>query len=237
MNEKAPKQFINFISGSGSTNLAILQAEKEGVLTGVTRTVAIIYSRPGPTSPKPEGVQKAIDFGFPEKHILPVYTAYGNLSTQMLRILDFYKPDVYHQLGWMPWTPDEVREKYCGLNQHFGPGGKWMYGVRRPYAHRRFCEMVKEERPIPIFCQVVGQKYDSGDVIFLRWGRLLPDETPQESSQRILEIEHQVQIEGRRRWAVGGYRLRPLPKIAKTKREVDFLEMAKREARDKYPNH
>jgi folate-dependent phosphoribosylglycinamide formyltransferase PurN len=151
-------RFVNLISGSGSTNLSILQAESNGgKLHGTTETVAIISS-----SPDAVGIQKAIMIGFTEEDILIVDPDKRDLANQLLKILDHYQPDYFHQLGWMPRTSPEVLQHYQGLNQHLGPGGRWMYGVRRVYAHMRFCEMIGEERPIAVFCQYVDSEYDEG---------------------------------------------------------------------------
>lgn len=224
-------RMVNLISGSGTTNLAILKAEQPGgKLSGLTETVAIISS-----SSKAEGIKLAKEFGFPATDIYVVDPDREDLTKQLLKIFDKYKPDYFHQLGWMPLTPVKVLERYRGLNQHLGPGGRWMYGIRRIYAHIRFCEMIGEKRPIPIFIQMVAPKYDEGEVIYLRYEDLLPSETPGGAAERLKEIEHRVQIEGLRRLAVGDYQLQPVPKIAKNPKEEELLFQARKDARDKIP--
>lgn len=224
-------RFVNLISGSGSTNLAIIQAEQpDNKLYGLVETAAIISSDPTAT-----GIQKAKDEGFPSQDIWAVYPDKGNLLEQLLQILDRYEPDYFHQLGWMPLMPPEVLKHYKGLNQHLGPGGRWMYGIRRIYAHIRFCEMIGEKRPIPIFCQWVAPKYDEGDVIYVRYEDIVPDETPEEAAERLLRIEHQVQIEALCRLATGSFQAQPAPKIAITSKEEEILFLAKKEARNRYP--
>jgi len=223
-------RIVNLISGNGSTNLAIIQAESpDGKLHGLVETVAMIFS-----DSESEGIKKAKSKGFPADDIWLIDQSKGNLVNQLLKILDRYKPDYFHQLGWMPLTPTEVIERYNGLNQHLGPGGKWMYGVRRIYAHMRFCEMIGEKRPIPVFCQKVAPKYDEGEVIYVRYENILPDETPEEVAERLLSIEHQVQIEALRRLATKSYELQPTPKIALNPEEEKLLFEAKKEAYDKY---
>jgi hypothetical protein len=66
----------------------------------------------------------------------------GDLGQQLLKILGNYKPNYFHQLGWMPQTPKSVTESFVGLNQHLGPGGDFMYGHRRIYAHMRFSQII-----------------------------------------------------------------------------------------------
>ena len=221
--------FINLISGSGSTNLAILENEKSGKLYNLTKTVAIISS-----DPKAKGIERAKKKGFPEEDIFIVFPKRGDLAKQLLEIFDKYKPDYFHQLGWMPLTPFEVLKKYQGLNQHLGPGGKWMYGIRRIYTHLLFCQKIGEWREIPIFCQWVVPEYDKGDTIYLRYEKLKPNETSEEVVERLLKIEHQVQIEGRYLLAKGAFKEEPVPKIAKNEIEEKILFEAKEEARKFY---
>ena len=225
-------RIINLVSGNGSTNLAIIQAESPGgKLHGLVKTVAMIFS-----NSKSKGIEKAKNAGFPADDICLLDQKKGNLADQLLKILDRYKPDYFHQLGWMPLTPLEIIERYNGLNQHLGPGGKWMYGVRRIYAHMRFCEMIGEKQPIPVFCQKVAPKYDEGEMIYARYENILPGETPEEAAERLLNIEHQVQIEALYCLATNSCKLQSAPKIALNPEEEKFLFEAKKEARDKYPS-
>ena len=225
-------KFTNLISGGGSTNLAIVEAERSGGrLYGLTKTIAIISS-----DSKAKGIERVKEAGFPEKDIFVVEPKKGNLAKQLLEIFERYKPDYYHQLGWMPLTPLEVIKNYQGLNQHLGPGGKWMYGVRRICAHMIFCQRIGELRPIPIFCQRVAPEYDKGNVIYLRYEGLRANETSEEAAERLLVIEHQVQIEGRLRLARGAFKEEPVPKIAKNPEEEKILFEAMKEARNKYPS-
>jgi folate-dependent phosphoribosylglycinamide formyltransferase PurN len=228
-------KFINLISGSGSTNLAVLEAEKPGGrLFGLTKTVAIISS-----NPKARGIEKAKRVGFPEKDIHLVFPEKGNLAKQILEIFDKYKPDYFHQLGWLPMTPIEVLKHYKGLNQHLGPGGKWLYGIRRIYAFIVFCQRIGELRPLSIFCQFVAPEYDKGNVIYVRYEEIEPGESPEEAAERLLAVEHQVQIEGRYVLARGIFKEEPVPKVAKDPREEKILFEAMKKARNKYPgvNH
>lgn len=224
-------KFINLISGSGSTNLAVLEAEKPGgKLHGLTKTVAIISS-----NPQSNGLERAKAAGFPEKDLFSVDPGQGHLARQLLDIFDRYKPDYFHQLGWLPLTPPEVISRYKGLNQHFGPGGKGMYGARRIYAHIVFCQKIGQWRPIPVFCQWVARDYDKGNAIYVRHEYINPDETPEQAAERLLAIEHQVQIEGRHLLAKKIFKEEPVPKIAKNIEEEKILSDAIKEACQKYP--
>lgn len=224
---------VNFISGSGTTNLAILEAENlGGALHGLAETLAIVSS-----DPKAPGIDRAKKVGFNEKNIFIVDPT-KDLTPQLLPVLDKYKPDYFHQLGWFPMTPIEVINQYTGLNQHLGPGGKWMYGIRRIYAHIRFCEMIGEDRPIPIFCHLITPQkpnYDEGDTVFVKWEKILENESAEEALARFAPIEHEVQIEALRLLVKGLCKLQTKPEITKTKEEEKLLMQAKIEARTKYP--
>ncbi len=224
-------KFINLISGSGSTNLAIIEAEKKGgKLFRLTKTVAIVSN-----DPKAKGIERAKEDGFPGGNIFVVEPKKGNLAGQLLEIFDKYKPSYFHQLGWMPLTPREVIARYKGINQHMGPGGKWMYGVRRIYAHIVFCQKIGEWRPIPVFCQRVASEYDKGNVVYIRHEEIKSNETAEQAVERLLAVEHYVQIEARFRLATNTFQEEPVPKIAKNPEEEKILFEAMKAARNKYP--
>lgn len=221
---------VNLITGGGSTCLEMLKAEgKDGVLAGLTKTRAIVSS-----FANAKGITKAIEFGFPKKDIYVVDPT-KNLAEQLLTIFSHYDVDYFRQLGWMPQTPAKVLQRYKGTNQHFGPGGKWMYGVRRVYAHKRFCEAVGENLPIPVFCQLVASEYDEGGIIHVEYVQVNFLKTPETIADELLPIEHRVQIEGSRKLALGIAKIEPVPQIARNEEEAGWLEEIKREARDKYP--
>jgi folate-dependent phosphoribosylglycinamide formyltransferase PurN len=221
---------VNLISGSGTTNLAVLRAQKTGgKLFGLVKTVAIICN-----DPKAAGIANAIKEGFPERDIKVVSQANGNFEDQLLEILEKYKPDFFHQLGWMPKTPKGVLEKFKGLNQHLGPGGKHMYGERRLFAHLRFCEMIGEWRPVPIFCQYVHQDIDQGEAILIRDENMKTGETVARMVDRFLPIEHEVQIEALYRLATGSVIPAPVPRIYKTPEEKIIMDRAIIEASEFY---
>ncbi|KKS14378.1 hypothetical protein A2617_02080 [Candidatus Daviesbacteria bacterium RIFOXYD1_FULL_41_10] len=226
---------VNLISGSGTTNEAILKVEQEGgILHGLVQTLAIISS-----DPEAPGIERAKKVGFPEKDIHVVVPG-ENFTERILEVLDKYNPDFFHQLGWFPFTPTEVIKKYKGLNQHLGPGGKWMYGVRRIFAHMKFCELVGESRPIPVFCHMVTPEkpnYDEGEAVAVKWVDLLSNESAEEALKRLAPIEYEAQIEALRRLTTQGesLQLQPNPIIAKNPKEAELLLQAKMAARDKYP--
>lgn len=225
---------ISLISGGASTCLKILREEKEGgILYGKTKTVAVIAS-----SHKVSGLENVVKkAGFPREDTHVAYPGDGNLGERLLEIFGYYKPDFFHQLGWMPMTPEEVMEKYTGFNQHLGPGGRWMYGVRRVYAHMRFCQEVERIVPIPVFCQFVDPIYDAGLVVYVRYIDLDFKQTPEQNAEMLLPIEHKVQIEGRKKLFAGTAYTNAeiVPTIAENGEEEALLFTIRKKSRDKYP--
>ncbi len=230
------KSVVNLISGGASTCLRVIKEElPEGVLFGATKTVAIIAD-----SHDVSGIQNVKNVNFPEEHIHVVEKG-PDFAERILDVLNTYRPDFFHQLGWMPHMPEEVMAQYVGLNQHLGPGGKWMYGVRRVYAHMRFCQEVGRIMPIQVFCQFVDPVYDAGKIAHARKIDLDFARTPEENAEMLLPIEHGVQIYGRLEMFYGSaHSSRAVDKpmnIALNEKEEELLLTIKKEARDKYPRN
>lgn len=225
---------VNLISGGGSTNLAILEAQKPGGrLYDLVETEAIVSSNPNAA-----GIERAVSAGFPRGRIYSVDSESDDFGERLLDIFDMYNPDIFHQLGWEPWTPTCVIESYQGLNQHLGPGGKWMYYQRRVFAHLWFCKKIGEKRPIPIFCQYVGKGYDEGDAIYVvYYANFQQDEAPEEISARLLPIEHKVQIEGLYLLATKQAKPIPVPRVYEfgNKEEQLLMDQARLAAKERYP--
>jgi folate-dependent phosphoribosylglycinamide formyltransferase PurN len=221
---------VNLISGGGSTNLAVLEAQKPGgKLHGLVKTEAIICN-----NSKAAGIQRAIDVGFPKENIHLVSRAKGSLGEQILEVLYDYKPNYFHQLGWMPHTPSMVIDLFRGLNQHLGPGGEFMYGERRIFTHMLFCRMIGERRPIPIFCQYVDPAYDQGKVVYARFEDFAFTESVSAIAKRLLPIEHEVQIEALFRLATGIVQCFPVPRVYETPKEKRLMDAARLEAEGFY---
>lgn len=224
---------VNFISGGASTCVRVIQEELPGgSLFNSTETVAIIAN-----SHKIDGIQNVIDAGFPEDRIYVVEPG-PVFAERLLVVLDRYNPDFFQQLGYMPQMPEEVIARYVGFNQHFGPGGKGMFGVRRVYVHMQFCRQVDRLMPIQVFCQLVDPVYDAGKIVFARMVDLDFSKTPEENAKILLPIEHEVQISGRRKMFYGldPVETMDLPiNIAQNPEEEALLLEIKKEAVKKYP--
>jgi len=213
-------KFINLISGSGSTNLKIFEEEKfGGALYGLTETLAIISS-----GSNVKGIDKAKSIGFPVNHIHIINPKDVLFEPKLLNVFNEYKPDYFHQLGWIPKTPQKVLEKYSGINQHLGPGGNFMYGERRIFSHALFCSVIGKKYPVPIFCQLVGSDYDEGDMVYCKYEYIHDNESLQDVAGRLLEIEHRVQVVGRSKIARNDYCGISISKISRNKVADEIFE-------------
>ncbi|EKE11022.1 MAG: hypothetical protein ACD_15C00152G0006 [uncultured bacterium] len=233
MASKRALKYVNLISGGASTCVRVIEEEKPGgELYGLSETVAVIAS-----ASDIEGIQNVKEAGFSEDCIHVVESG-SNFDFRILEVMNQCQPDYFHQLGFMPKMPAKVLSNYRGLNQHLGPGGKWMYGVRRVYTHIRFCEEVGRKIPIQVFCQIVDPEYDAGVVVYAKSVDLDFSRTPEKNAKDLLlPIEHRVQIEGRREMFFGFNLLEAQApaKIALNQEEERILLEMKKEARSKYP--
>ena len=183
-------RIVNLISQTGSTSLEVIRAQKPGgVLDGLVETVAVVTS-----NGKIGGLERAVEEGFPKNCTHEVSKKSATFDQDLINFLRIYNPDYVFQLGWLPYTPENVHNAFQFLNMHIGPGGQFMFGERRIYAHMRFCELIGESRPIPLFCHRVTSGYDKGKTIYAQWEEIYPWETAKEVAKRLYLIEHKVQI-------------------------------------------
>ena len=132
--------------------------------------------------------------------------AYGDA---ILRTLAEFNVDFVGQLGWMLLTPRKVVEAYLGRiwNQHPGPldpsshadfGGQGMHGKRVHHARMLYCrwfELPEEEHWTEATSQLVSPEYDRGDLLLTRRVPILPTDEVENLQERVLPVEHHVQIE------------------------------------------
>jgi phosphoribosylglycinamide formyltransferase-1 len=150
------------------------------------------------------------------------------------------------QNGWLPMTPDNVIEEYNGaiFNQHPGLlpdfGGDGMYGKRVHAATLAFRKMTKGDMVTEATAQRVSKgKYDAGAVFAnSEIVPIMKDDNVDELQQRVLPVEHKVQI-AMLKDAVAGklveVRRESIISIIKPGQEV-ILEYAKKVAIALYPH-
>ncbi len=202
------------ISGGGTTMAAILEACKKGPLQGLIEPTLVISSRLDAG-----GIQKAIAAGIDPMRIMicnrrmfPSDDAFGST---LLEMLQHYAIDIVGQYGWLPYTPPNVIEAFAGriLNQHNAPldPGRPHFGGDGCYGRRNVCSRLyyarKTQSPQDQWTEAtthyVIPEVDAGAVIGRARVEILPGDDVFSLQQRLLEVEHQLQIEVLARLACG----------------------------------
>lgn len=129
------------------------------------------------------------------------------------------------------------------VNQHPGPldsgrpdfGGQGMYGLRVHAARLYFVQMVNRDYWTEATAQRVASEYDKGAVLLAERVPILKNDTPETLQQRVLPVEHQVQIRTLKAFSEGNIPLfvREQPLIFPGEEKI--LEEAKKLAIEKYP--
>lgn len=108
---------------------------------------------------------------------------------------------VVTQNGWLPLTPQIVIDEFQDtiFNQHPGPlpefGGKGMYGKRVHAAVLLFTRRVKRNLGTEAIAQRVNKDFDQGPVVKAEKVDILRGDIIDDLQQRVLPIEHKLQIE------------------------------------------
>ncbi|MEI6533512.1 MAG: formyltransferase family protein [Candidatus Roizmanbacteria bacterium] len=161
-----------FISGSGTTMEAILNAIKTSRLKNVHPVVVVVSS-----DPKAEGVWKAQNLGCEvEITYRKDYKSLEEFGQQLLAICSYRSVDFISQNGWLPLTPSNVVIEYKNriINQHPGPldslygndfGGKGMYGARVICARLAYSWLKRSEYWTEAVIHLVSEEFDKGEII------------------------------------------------------------------------
>lgn len=196
-------RLASLISGSGTTMQAIIRACRSGE---IPMDIACVIS----SSPTAGGIEKAKRLGIPDKDIIVVNpNDFRNdkkidredFGLKILKELKERGVTVVTQNGWLPLTPETVIDAFEGaiFNQHPGPvpefGGKGMYGRRVHAARLLFVRETKRDYWTEAIAQRVHTDFDQGVVVKSARVDILPDDTVVDLQQRVLSVEHQVQIE------------------------------------------
>lgn len=233
--------FASLISGGGSTMEALGRACLDGgPLYGKAKLVTVIAS-----TPDAPGLQKARPLGITNSAIINPkdYRTPEAFGEAIIRHLNAFNIQLVFQNGWMPKTPANVIGSFPGriYNQHPAPvpefGGKGMYG-RRPHAARLlFARIVQGDFWTCAITQRVAPDFDAGAVVHRQTITILPTDDPITLQQRVLPVEHQVQIEALGKIIDGtAVELPPDEPLAKTIEEKMILDTCKRYACLLFPN-
>lgn len=162
------------------------------------------------STPDTGGIEKAKRLGIPAENIIVVNPKdfrmddgaidRNKFGEQLLVELKRKNAGVVTQNGWLPLTPENVIAEYEGMifNQHPGPvpefGGKGMYGRRVHAARLLFARTVKRGFWTEAIAQRVHKEFDQGVVVKSQRVEILPDDTVETLQQRVLPVEHAIQI-------------------------------------------
>lgn len=159
----------------------------------------------------------------------------------MLKVFRKHGATVVMQNGWLPHTPTIVIDAFPNMifNQHPGPvpefGGKGMYGRRVHAARLLFTRMTKRDLWTDAIAQRVHRDFDQGAVVKSTRVDILTDDTVDDLQQRVLPVEHRVQIDLLKDVASGRVRDITQRESLVKPGEEQIIFLAKKMARFLYP--
>lgn len=234
---KLPIRYALLASGGGTTACAIIDAcEEGGPLHGFIEPVCLIASKPGIGAIEKAQARGVAAYALQHKTLRD--------PNQMARIFDMIWKQVHFdwfgQHGWLPLTPPSIINRWPGINQHPAPvpffGGRGMYSRAPHAAVINFARLVGRTIQTEATAQMIAPEFDQGDRIFAWPVEVSPDDTVEELQQRVLPLEHGVQIgallqmvnyDGHPPTVPSHFELHP--------DERELLEKAKHLARQTYP--
>ncbi|MBI2622641.1 MAG: hypothetical protein HYY87_02540 [Candidatus Levybacteria bacterium] len=240
----ARERLATLISGSGTTMQEIIKACQSGeVPMDVTCVIA--------SNANAGGIKKARRLGIPEKDIVVVdpndFRGDDNkvdpegFGTRILKELRERGITVVTQNGWMPLTPGHVIDEYPNtmFNQHPGPvpefGGQGMYGRRVHATRLLFVRMTERDYWTEAIAQRVHRDFDQGTVVKSQRVEIFPGDTVGDLQQRVLPVEHGVQIDLLKGVAAGNIREITTREALVRPGEEEILFLAKRVAKKLFP--
>lgn len=239
------ERWASLISGGGTTMQEMVSACQSGRVPMEIACIIVSNQEAG-------GIEKAMRLGIPGKDIVVVdpnnfrdgdgmvdQESFGNALLKELRPRGV---TVVTQNGWLPLTPPHVISEFSGVifNQHPGPvpefGGKSMYGKRVHAARLGFAQRVGRDFWTEAIAQRVAVDFDQGAVVRSERVDILSGDTAEVLQQRVLPVEHRVQIALLQDVARGNVRELGSREVLVRPGEEGILFDAKREARRLYPN-
>jgi phosphoribosylglycinamide formyltransferase 1 len=231
------------ISGGGTTMEAIIKATKNGTLKKIVP--ALIIS----SKENAGGIIKAQALGIKKEDILVINPRnFLNREEFGKKIIEESKKrgvNFIGQYGWMVMTPENVINEFEGriVNQHPGPldtgkpdfGGVGMYGMRVHQARLSFVHKTNRDFWTEATAHRVTAKFDEGVVLKRRQVPILENDTAETLRERVLPIEHEVQIELLKDFNEGKIKEFKREKPLVLPGEEKILEECKKEAIERYP--
>lgn len=191
------------ISGGGTTMEAIIKATQNGVLQNVVPVLIVVSNQDA------GGIKKALNLGIKKEDILIInpkdFEKREKFGEKIIEECKKRNVEFIGQYGWMVKTPENLINEYKNMivNQHPGPldtgkldfGGIGMYGMRVHQA--RLCFVKKTQRNFwtEATAHRVTVNFDEGVVLKRKQVPILENDTAETLKERVLPVEHEVQIE------------------------------------------
>lgn len=179
------KNIVVFASGSGTNFQAIIDAVAERRIPG--KITGLLASKD-----KIGAIEKAKKASIPYQVINPSNcSGEDEFASRIHDCLQEWQPDLIVLAGYMIKVPAEVIKTYEGTIINIHPsllpkyGGKGYYGLS---VHKAVLEAGETVSGCTV--HFVDNEYDRGDVIAQKKVNVLPDDTPETLSLRILAEEH-----------------------------------------------
>jgi phosphoribosylglycinamide formyltransferase-1 len=191
------------ISGGGSTMEAIIKRIQDGTLQNVVPVLVIASNQ------NAGGIKKALNLGIKKEDILIInpkdFETREKFGEKIIEECKKRNVEFVGQYGWMVKTPENLINEYKNMivNQHPGPldtgrpdfGGIGMYGMRVHQARLCFVKKTQRDFWTEATAHRVTVNFDEGVILKRKQVPILENDTAETLKERVLPIEHEVQIE------------------------------------------
>ncbi|OGG04501.1 hypothetical protein A2W14_06835 [Candidatus Gottesmanbacteria bacterium RBG_16_37_8] len=232
-----------FISGGATTACAVINACRKNLLK--INPVMVVASKKGIS-----GIDRINKLGFPKQNIIIVnplsYKNADSFADKLLSECFKKKVELIGQYGWLPLTPKKFIKEFEGriVNQHPGPldqngldfGGKGMYGRRVHAAVIYFRRKTGHDYWTEATSHLVNEEFDRGQVIGRIKINIAADDTVETLAQKVLPVEHNLQIEVLQKFAQNKVKILNRKKSLIQKKERRVLNQSKKIAAYLYPH-
>ena len=190
---------LGALASHGGTNLqAIIDACKDGRLDA--QTCAVVSNNSGSTA-----LARARREGIPAYHLSQItHPGAGERDRAILAALESHDVDLVLLAGYMkklgPATLSRYRGRVLNIHPALLPrfGGKGMYGRS---VHEAV--LAAGEKVTGVTIHVVDELYDHGPIVAQCEVSVLPGDTPDSLSERVLKREHEFYVEILQRISAG----------------------------------
>lgn len=179
-----------FASHGGSDLQAIIDGCKS---SQINAKVSVVISNNGSSM----ALQRAQNENIPAYHLSAKKAGSEEaLAQQILHTLQQHSIDMIFLAGYMRMLHVSVLERYHNRIFNIHPallpkfGGKGMYGMN---VHTAVIEAHESETGVTI--HRVNAEYDSGEIVAQTTVPVLPDDTPEQLAERVLQREHSFLVE------------------------------------------